>query len=132
MARPKYSIRVEDVVHATEYLRTRLLTLDVRLDDDVSARTAQREFDEAVSVKAKEVRAFGLNAWCEKFLDEKEWGKLKTSIRKRRERATRVVELRSISISEKAFKLIKNLASRDGVTYSEALEKYLGRVWRSK
>ena len=71
MARPKYSIRAEDVVHATEYLRTRLLTLDVRLDDDVSTRTAQREFDEAVSVKAKEVRAFGLNAWCEKFLGEK-------------------------------------------------------------
>jgi len=128
MARPKYRITSDDVIHATQYLSTRLLTFTVKFDDSVSPRTAQKEFEQAVDVQSKEDRANKLHAWCEKFLGELEWGKLKTSIRKRRERKNR--ELRSVSISEKAFEFIKKLAERDNVTYSEAIEKYLGRAWR--
>ena len=86
MARPKYSITSDDVIHATQYLRTRLLTLTVKFDESVSPRAAQKEFEQAVDIRSKEDRANGVNAWCEKFLGELEWGKLKTSIRKRRER----------------------------------------------
>ena len=85
MARPKYSITSDDVIHATQYLRTRLLTLTVKFDESISPRAAQKEFEQAVDIRSKEDRANGVNAWCEKFLGELEWGKLKTSIRKRRE-----------------------------------------------
>ena len=65
------------------------------------SRSVQKE----VEVQSKKDRANQLNAWCVKFLGEMEWGKLKTFIRKRRERKNRA--LRSVSISEKAFELIK-------------------------
>ena len=128
MARPKYRITSDDVIHATQYLSTRLLTFTVKFDDSVSPRTAQKEFEQAVDVQSKEDRANKLHAWCEKFLGDLEWGKLKTSIRKRRERKTS--KLVSISISEKAYGFVKKLAIRDKVTLSEAIEKYLGRAWR--
>ena len=68
MARPKYSITSDDVIHATQYLRTRLLTLTVKFDESVSPRAAQKEFEQAVDIRSKEDRANGVNAWCEKFL----------------------------------------------------------------
>ena len=130
MPRPKYSITAEDVVHATEYLRTRLQVSAFDLGD-VSHRTAKNEFDDAVALRTKEEKAKGLHAWCEKYFGDKEWTKLKTSIRKRRERKVRRGEVESVTISKKAFELLQKLAKRDNVTYSETLEKYLGKAWRA-
>ena len=130
MPRPRYSITVEDVVHATEYLRTRLQVFAFDLGD-VSHRKAKNEFDEIVASGTKEKKADGLNAWCNKYLGDQERTKLKTAIRKRRERKARRGEVESVTISKKAFELLQKLANRDNVTYSETLEKYLGKAWRA-
>jgi uncharacterized protein len=131
MGRPKYTITATDVFEAQDYLRDRLLTFNIKLDEQVSIRTAQREFEAAIDAKSKVERASSLNSWCEKFLNTSEWTKLKTCIRKRRERRSRIGEQRTVSISDKAFKLLKKIAKRDNVTYTETLEKHLGRIWRS-
>lgn len=130
MPRPKYSITAEDVFHATEYLRTRLQVSAFDLGD-TSHRKAKNEFDEAIATGTKVEKAEGLNAWCVKYLGVDEWTKLKTSIRKRRERKVRRGEVESVTISKKAFELLQKLSKRDNVTYSETLEKYLGKAWRA-
>ena len=130
MPRSKYKITSGDVIHATDYVKSRLQLFALDLGD-ASSRTATKEFGDAVDVRSKEERANRLNDWCEKYLSGTEWTKLKTSIRKRRERKARKGEIESVSISRKAYALLKKLSTRDNVTYSEALEKYLGRAWRA-
>lgn len=130
MPRPKYTITSDDVVHATAYLKTRLQIFAVDLGV-VSNRTANNEFNAAVETRSKEDRAVGLQAWCEKYLSDREWTKLKTSIRKRRERKSRKGEVETVTISKKAFDLLQKLSLRDNVTYAVTLEKYLGKAWRA-
>lgn len=131
MARPKYTITAADVVHAGTYLANRLRNLDVRFGDDVSLRTAERAFTEAVAVPRKEKRAVQVNAWCEKYLSSAEWATLKLAIRKRRERRVRT-DLKTVTISARAHDLLSKVAERDEVTYSEVLEKYLLKALNAK
>jgi macrodomain Ter protein organizer (MatP/YcbG family) len=130
MARPRYRITAADVVHAANYLKPLLQTFAFELRRDASYKTADREFFEAASSKSKDERAEQLNAWCEKYLMAKTWGKLKLSIRKRRERKSRIGQLKSLSITSQAFDLIEKLAKRDQITYSEAIERHMGRALR--
>lgn len=130
MSRSKYRINADDVNHAADYLTSRLQSFALELGD-VSTKTAKKGFDEAVAVRSKNMRADLLNAWCEEYLNDKEWAKLKMAIRKRRERKSRAGEIESVTISTKAFVLLRKLANRDNVTYSKTLEKYLGRTWRA-
>ena len=129
MSRPKYTITALDVVHAGEYLRPLLLMRSFELRQNVSYKIAERDFDMAMALPAKEERAGELNAWCEKYLKTPMWAKLKLAIRKRRERKSSLDK--TITISAKAFELVRKLSKRDAVTYSEAIEKYLGRAWRA-
>ena len=69
-----------------------------------------------------------LSVMVRKHLKAPERAKLKLAIRKRRER--KPSQDKTITISAKAFELIRKLANRDDVTYSEATEKYFGRAWR--
>lgn len=124
MARPRYTVTAADVVHAGTYLANRLRNQDVRFGDDVSYRAAEQEFTEAAAVPRKEKRAVQVNAWCEKYLSSAEWATLKLAIRKRRERRVRT-DLKTVTISARAFDLLSKTSTRDGVTYSEVLEKYL-------
>ncbi len=130
MPRSKYKITSDDVIHAIEYVRSRLQLFALDLGD-ASSKTATKEFGDAVEVRSKEERAIRLNAWCEKYLSTKDWTKLKTSIRKRRERKSRKGEIESVTISTKAYTILRKLSMRDNVTYSEILERYLGKAWRA-
>lgn len=130
MPRPKYVITSDDVVHAIAYLRTRLQLFAIDLGA-ASNRTANNELNAASQANSKEERAKWIQAWCEKHLSDCDWTKLKTSIRKRRERKSWKGEVESVTISKKAYKLLQKLSLRDNVTYSEALEKYLGKAWRA-
>ncbi len=130
MSRLKYAIAEADVVHASEYLRPLLLMRSFELRQNVSYKVAERDFHAAVVSPSKEERAKELNAWCEKYLKAPIWAKLKLAIRKRRERKTSS-DITSISVSKKAFDLVRKLAKRDEVTYSEAIEKYLGKAWQA-
>lgn len=134
MARPKYTITAADVNHAYFYLSTRLTMhrIDFRGEIELLDNSPEREFRELREEKRKDNRARGLNAWCEKYLDSTEWTKLKAAIRKRRERLERYSELKTVTISSKAFELLVKLSARDKVTYSDALEHYLLIAWKGQ
>lgn len=131
MARPRYTITTADVVHASTYLANRLRNQDVRFSDDVTYRTAERAFTEASQESRKEKRAEQVNAWCEKYLSSEEWAKFKLAIRKRRERRVRT-DLKTVTITARAFEFLSKLSERDKVTYSEILEKYLLKALNAK
>lgn len=131
MARPRYTITAADVVHAGTYLANRLRNMDVRFDEDVSYKTAERKFTEAAAELRREKRAVQVNAWCEKYLSSAEWATLKLAIRKRRERRVRT-DLKTVTISARAFELLSKLSARDDVTYSDVLEKYLLKSLKAK
>lgn len=132
MARPKYTITASDVAHANFYLSTRLLMQGFAFGESVPSKVAEKEFREAIEEKGKDKRATRLNAWCEKYLDSKEWAKLKLAIRKRRERLGRHAELKTVTISAKAFELLAKISERDEVTYSDTLEHYLQVAFKGK
>jgi macrodomain Ter protein organizer (MatP/YcbG family) len=131
MPRAKYRITEEDFVHASFYLGRKLQTHDIEFADDVSPPEAKQDFSQATQHKRKQVRVQETNAWCEKYLNRKEWERLKTAIRKRRERWSRYNDLKSITISARAHQLLSNLAKRDEVTFSEVLEHYLAKGMNS-
>lgn len=131
MARPRYTITAADVVHAGTYLANRLRNMDVRFDESVSYKMAERAFTEAVAEPRKENRAVQVNTWCEKYLSSAEWATLKLAIRKRRERRVRT-DLKTVTISARAFELLSKLSTRDQGTYSEVLEKHLLKALNAK
>lgn len=128
MARPKYEITAADVTNAKSYLQSKLRNYRIELGEDVSYYNAEQEFLKAGEEKRKEKRAELVNAWCEKYLSSQEWYKLKLAIRKRRERLKRHNDLKTVTISARAFELLSKLATRDDVTYTEVLEHYLPKA----
>ncbi|MEX1026610.1 MAG: hypothetical protein WD049_01190 [Candidatus Paceibacterota bacterium] len=131
MPRAKYRITTEDFSHANFYLSRKLRNYDIDFGEEVSLASATQEYSEATHHKRKEVRVQETNAWCEKYLSGKEWEKLKTAVRKRRERWQRHNDLKTVTISARAHRLLGNLAERDEVTFSEVLEHYLAKAMNS-
>ena len=128
MARPRYIVTAQDVTHATAYLTVRLRNYGLTLDEEVSNSAPETRLHAAVATKGREVRAQQVNAWCEINLNSAEWQKLKTAVRKRRERMKRHNDLKTVTISARAFELLAKLSKRDNVTYSAALERYLPKA----
>ena len=131
MPRAKYAITAEDLMHAVLYLNARIRNYDLEFRDDIDELTAESEYREATSARKKESRAVQLNAWCEKYLTSVDWARLKSAIRKRRERTQRDGEQKTVTVSAESHRLLSRLAERDHVTYSEALEHYLGKALKS-
>ena len=131
MPRPRYRITEEDFLHAEFYLSMRIRNFRVKLPEGISPLDMQEEYDGAVRSEGRKQRLQLLNVWCEKYLSGAEWQKLKSAIRKRRERFRRCDEHRTITITAKAHRYLSQLAKRDKVTLSEILEHYLGNAVNS-
>lgn len=127
MPRKEYSITADDEIHATFYLGDRLRNRDLRFEDSDFYSSAESDFRTAVDKKQAHARIAALNSWCKKYLSDADIGKLKVAIRKRRERWRRVDEQKTITISAKAHKVLTQISKRDNVTFSQALENYLGK-----
>ncbi|HBZ3037857.1 TPA: hypothetical protein MHN25_21370, partial [Klebsiella pneumoniae] len=67
-----------------------------------------------------------LTEWINKYLTAEQINKLGTSIRQRRRRGYGVGK--SITISDKAHRILKRLAEVDGCNLSEVIEKRLARA----
>ncbi len=80
--------------------------------------------------KGRKNKAESLNLWAEKYLSSEEWNKLKTAVRKRRQRWANDDDQKTVTISAKAHKLLSRIANRDEVTFSEVLEHYLAKASR--
>lgn len=129
MPRAKYNITTDDFLHANFCLSGRLRNHTIEFDEDVSPLDAEKDYRKAVDHKRpKKQQAELLNAWCEEYLSSVEWTKLKAAIRKRRERYDRFGDLKTVTISTRAHKLLSRVADRDEVTYSEVLEHYLAKA----
>jgi len=132
MPRPKYRITEDDYQHAHFYLSRSLRDYQIEFNDATSHAKAEKAFYEATDSikKNRKKKAEQLNVWAEKHLSSKDWQKLKSGIRKRRERWSK--EQKTVTISEKAHKLLIRVSKRDEVTYSGALEYYLEKALRSR
>jgi len=131
MPRPRYRITVDDFLHAEFCLSLRIRSFRIKFEKGVSSIDAQAEYDIAVRTKEKRQRLELLNTWCEKYLGRAEWTKLKSAVRKRRERFRRCDDQKSVTITAKAHRLLLQLSKRDNVTFSEILEHYLGNAVNS-
>ena len=131
MPRDNYIITSDDECHATFYLSGQLRNYGFKFRDSVSSTQAGSDYRAAASEKTKSTRAAALNVWCEKYLSKSDWRRLKTAVRKRRERWRRSDETKSVTISAKAHKLLTQVSIRVDVTFSHALEHYLSKARNS-
>lgn len=132
MPRTKYVVTAADLIHASAYLETQLLTFAIALRDDVTHTLAIRELRETTASGTKTEKARSVNEWCEEHLSTAEWRKLKTAIRKRRQRWERYEDQKTVTISTRAHRLLASLAKRDNVTFSQVLENYLGKAIKNR
>ena len=131
MPRDNYIITSDDEFHATFYLSGQLRNFGFKFCDSVSSTQAESAYRSAASGKTKSTRAAALNVWCEKYLSKSDWHRLKTAVRKRRERWRRSEETKTVTISAKSHKLLTQVSKRDNVTFSQALEHYLSKALNS-
>ncbi len=131
MARAKYEITDADYAHACAYIEDKLQLQEFAFCREHSTEVARGELFEIVHGSQRKGRAELLNQWCEKHLTKGDWLKLKASVRKRRERWARHDQLKTVSISAKAHRLLAKIAKRDCVTFSEVLEHLLAKAANS-
>ena len=113
--------------YLVDKLQTQLLEVALQL----SSAEAKAEYFGIVHGGQRKGRAERLKAWCEKYLTKAEWLKLKSAVRKRRERWAMHDEVKTITISLKAHQLLSRIATRDNVTFSDVLERVLGKAANS-
>ena len=131
MPRENYIITSDDEFHATFYLSGQLRNYGFKFRDSVSSTQAESDYRAAAGEKTKATRAASLNVWCERYLSKADWRRLKTAVRKRRERWRRSEETKTVTLSAKAHRLLTQISKRDTVTFSQALEHYLAKALNS-
>ena len=122
MIRARFEIPTADFLHAFSYLTDGLRSFRLELESSASPSEASRELA-AISGLRSAKRVEMLNKWCSEFLSQTDWRKLKTVIRKRRQRW--------ITVSAKVHQLLVQIAARDNVTFNEVLEHSLAKSAKS-
>ncbi len=131
MPRPRYRITLKDYQHAEFYLSVRVRNSGIKFAKGISTMDAAAEYQTVQRAEQKQQQLDLLNQWSEKYLSRTEWVKLKSAIRKRRERFHRSDEHKTVTLTSKAHGILSRLAKRDNVTFSEILEHYLGNAMNS-
>ncbi len=129
MSRPKFRITVDSLMHAAQYLEGRLGSL--RLTPRMMTVQEARHFITGILIsRSSASNADRLQVWCDENLDAKSQSALQTAIRKRRQRASS--DFRVVTLSSKSYRLLSQLAKRDNVTLSQALQSSVERSLKSK
>lgn len=68
-----------------------------------------------------------LNRWCETWLHSAEWEQLKNAIRASRRRANQP-GTKTVTLSRNAWSLLDYVATREGCTLSEVIERHLNHT----
>ena len=66
-----------------------------------------------------------LQQWCDHWLSPEVWQRLKTAVMVRRKRLKDPKVRKIIELDTEAWQRIRDLATRDGISYSEVIKKYL-------
>lgn len=85
----------------------------------------EREVSGIVTARKKQERVTAFDKWCIEYLTDADRAKLRTSLRKHRQRLHKRGNAAQVSLSVSAFDLLKKVASRENLNYSQVLEKYL-------
>ncbi len=74
-----------------------------------------------------------INTWCETFLNQNQWQRLKNAIRAERSREKRRdiggERIKRVDLTYKAHLILSALSKRDNVTLSETVINHLGKLW---
>jgi len=119
MARPRYTIRPQDLGFAWRWVEEKLH--NPRWLGEVRTYAAEKEFRMLPMHDAE-----AMNRWCETWLDAKEWRRLKNAIRAGRHRMHAGSDHVNITLSRYAVSILAFWARRKGWTYSQVIENLLG------
>lgn len=125
MARPKTAIPNEEITTAISYIKRRLRTRKLELVGDPSLVKVENELNGIVTARNKQERVTVFEKWCNDYLFDTDRSKLRTSLRKHRQRLHKRGNAAQVSLSVSSFELLKKVASRENLNYSQILEKYL-------
>jgi macrodomain Ter protein organizer (MatP/YcbG family) len=128
MARPAYAVTNDDLIHVRAYVGNQLRSFNLELVDPEAVEIAYNEYLRMSRLPPSTEAADQMQAWCAKYLTDAEWDHLKASVRKRRQRWLGSRKLKTVTISANAHRLLSELAKRDKVTLSEALELHLAKM----
>jgi len=125
MARSRFTITRQDKTAALAYISNKIRDPYWPSEDTTRQLKAERKYKDA---KRELVT---LNEWCEKWLDSAQWTQLKNAIRAARKRTADLSRdpPKSVTLSRQAWRIISDLATRDGVTLSTLIEDRLGKEW---
>ena len=123
MARQRYKLTDSDRWFAQRWIETKLEN-PVWLGEHRTYK-ATRSF-ELLTESRMGNPTDSLNRWCETWLKSDEWTQLKNAIRASRRRANQP-GTKTVTLSHNAWALLDFVASRDGCTLSEAIERYLSK-----
>ena len=117
MARPRYQLTDDDVTVAHRWIRDKFRSAGVDWPKEYGSATAYEKFP------LENPTAKKLQAWCDRWLNAKQWQQLQAAIRSARR--DRQGNTRSISVSNKAHEILSTIGKREQLTFSEVIEKYL-------
>jgi predicted DNA binding CopG/RHH family protein len=83
------------------------------------------ELSNIVTAQNLQERVAAFDKLCLDYLTDTDRAKLRTSLRKHRQRLHKRGNAVQVSLSVSAFELLKKVASRENLNYSQVLEKYL-------
>ena len=114
MPRPRYQLTEADVPVVHRWVQAKLH--DPTWPQPDVARTARHQFARAQpTVEA-------LHAWCARWLEASQWRQLQAVIRAARRDAS---QTRTVRLSTRAYARLHDLATREQLTLSETIERYL-------
>ena len=76
-----------------------------------------------IQIRNKPDKATALTDWCREVLSASQWSKLRSSVRKRRQRWQNFDTQLTITISRSAHAKIVRLANRDNVTIMQIVDR---------
>lgn len=131
MARPKYQITGDDYFTAQKWLYGKLSKHQLEFKGEGDFLTAGSELKEIPlrqKITKQDVEA--LQMWCEKYLAEKAWKQMKTTIRAARMRSGQEYgEKKQITLSNQAWCMLSGIAEAERATLSQVVEKHLKKAY---
>lgn len=127
MARPKYQITSDDYFTARKWIDGKIKKHQLEFKGANDFMTAAEELEKIpyrhkVAKKAVEE----LQAWCEKYMSDRAWQQMKTTIRADRMRSSQQHgDKKQITLTNKAWCMLSTLSETENATLSQVIEKHL-------
>ena len=140
MARPQYKITDADYPAAFAYVKRKMFEdayelIRSQYDSEQQKNTTVARDEFQIILEANELAAEPLTAWCEKWLGKKEWTALKAAIRSSRrykKAADADQQVKMVSLTPQAWRILHELSKRDNITLSEFIVKRQEKEWLDK